>query len=132
MKTVKENIVKTNQTFGFKLMFFIGHLFGVKAVYQTSEIAEPLPVEKQEVKQVVINQEVVIEPLAKNQDIIPTYYKLTPKMVTSLYNLINCSYWDERSWNNLRERASQKDIHSQLGFALREAMSDEQCFPAIN
>jgi hypothetical protein len=126
MKTIKEYIVKTNQTFGFKLMFFIGNLFGVKVVYQASEVAGPLPVEKQEVKQAVIG------PLAKNLDIIPRYYHLTPKMITSLYNLISVSYWDEGRWNGLLDRAYRDDIHSQLGFALREAMCDEVCFPAIN
>jgi hypothetical protein len=110
----------------------MGNLLGVKAVYQVSEIQEPIPAEKQEVKQVIINHEIVIEPLAKNMDIIPRYYHLTPEMVKSLYNLISVSYWDEGSWNSLLGRAYQNDIHSQLGYALREAMSDEICFPAIN
>jgi hypothetical protein len=132
MKTLKEYIISANHQIGYKLMFFIGSIFGVKAAYRASEVSRPLPVQKQEIQHVVINHEVVLEPCANNLDIIPHYYKLTPKMITSLYNLISCSYWDQRTWSNLRDRAFEKDIHSQLGFALREAMSDEVCFPAIN
>lgn len=132
MKSLKEYIGTVNGQLKYKLVYLINTIFGTNSIIEMSEPATKAKTNTLAYKQVTINQEIRIEPMANNHDVIPTYLKLNKVQVRSLYNLVCYSYFDDYKWNNLKNQSMQAEIKSQLGFAMREAISDEYCFPALN